>query len=233
MEILAVLVLSIIAGWLVNGAADALPERVPIADAMRMPWSAFRCALGYGGEETCERRHTVRTMASFIVTVGLGLLAYMRFGFEMEAAVVALYAWYLLAVTIIDYEHRKVLNRMLIAALPVVAIVIAFTDMVTLRSALMGAAIGFGVFLLTAVLRRGGMGMGDVKLAGLIGLATGVAGVAISMVVGIVTAGIAGLIIMMSRRMDRRATMAYAPYLALGAWTAMYYGADILQVYFA
>jgi prepilin signal peptidase PulO-like enzyme (type II secretory pathway) len=41
------------------------------------------------------------------------------------------------------------------------------------------------------------------------------------------------LALMIGRRFDRRATMAYAPYLALGAWVALYFGGDIWQAYLA
>ncbi len=68
--------------------------------------------------------------------------------------------------------------------------------------------------------------MGDVKLAGLIGLTTGLDGVILAMTVGILAGGLAALALLASRRFDRKATMAYAPYLALGAWVALYFGAD-------
>ena len=52
---------------------------------------------------------------------------------------------------------------------------------------------------------------------------------------GIVAAssGEDALALMAGRRFDRRATMAYAPYLALGAWIALYFGADLWRAYLA
>ena len=84
-----------------------------------------------------------------------------------------------------------------------------------------------------ALARPGGMGMGDVKLAGLIGLMTGLDGVILAMTVGILAGGLAALALLASRRFDRKATMAYAPYLALGAWVALYFGADLWRAYLA
>ena len=232
MHLFVVLILSLAAGWLVNVTADALPERRPFLSIWRQPLTALKCAIR-GQADCCDRRHTLRTLLTWIAALGLGCLAYFRMGVSVEAGIVALYAWYLLAVAVIDLEHRRVINRMLLTALPVVALVIVATGTPSLRVALTGASIGFGVFLLTALLRPGGMGMGDVKLAGLIGLATGAAGVAVALVVGIAAGGIAGLFLMMRHRFDRRATMAYAPYLALGAWVALYFGADLWQAYLA
>lgn len=233
MEWIIVAVLSITAGWLVNLAADALPDRKSFATALHKQIEGVRCIAGRNRTGDCLRSYTLRLTMTWVLSVGLGLLAYSRFGFTMEAGVVALYAWYFLAIAVIDIERRRVLNRMLLAALPIVAAIIAFTGIPTFSSALMGAAIGFGVFFVTALVRPGGMGMGDVKLAGLIGLATGVAGVVISLIVGILVGGLAGFVVLVRQRMDRRATMAYAPYLAVGAWIALYFGSDIVSKYLA
>ncbi len=103
----------------------------------------------------------------------------------------------------------------------------------SLGSAAAGAALGFGVFLLAALARPGGMGMGDVKLAGVIGLITGLGGAALALTVGILAGGVAAAALLVGRRAGRRATMAYAPYLALGAWIALYFGADLWRMYLA
>ena len=177
--------------------------------------------------------HAWRTLAAWGAALLAGWLAYRRFGLSPEALVVAVYAWFFLAVAVIDLEHRRVLNRMLLAALPFAAAASLLLHRPAPSSALAGAAVGFGVFLLLALARPGGMGMGDVKLAGLIGLATGLGGVILAMTVGIVAGGVAALALMAGRRFDRRATMAYAPYLALGAWIALYFGADLWRAYLA
>lgn len=221
-----------------NVAADALPHRTPFVQAWRGPLVALSCAVrlrphraetgANSAENTfCHRKYVLRTVLTWLVAVALGLLAYTRIDTPQGAGIVALYAWYLLAVAIIDLEHRRVLNRMLVAALPVVLLVILTTGMPGFLNAIYGAAIGFGVFLLAALLKPGGMGMGDVKLAGLIGLATGVAGVSLSIVVGIIAGGVVALALLVYRRFDRRTTYAYAPYLVLGAWIALYSGADL------
>ena len=225
-----IVVLSLIAGWCVNMAADALPNGKPFFSVWRQPLSALGCSIQHR-IDCRDRLHALRTLVTWVFALGLGWLAYWRFGMTLEAAITALYAWFFLGVAVIDLEHRRVLNRMLLAAMPVVALMILASGTPSLRSSIAGAAIGFGVFLLAALLRPGGMGMGDVKLAGLIGLATGIAGVAIALAVGIVAGGLGGLVLMVAHRLDRRATMAYAPYLALGAWVALYFGADLWQAY--
>ena len=71
------------------------------------------------------------------------------------------------------------------------------------------------------------MGMGDVKLAGVIGLATGFNGVIGALLIGILAGGLAAAVILIRKRTARGQTIAYAPYLVLGAWAALYYGTAI------
>jgi leader peptidase (prepilin peptidase)/N-methyltransferase len=224
--------LSFLAGWAVNVMADALPAAQPPAGSWRQPLDAVSRLLR-GGALPGDRMHAWRTLLVWGAALIAGWLAFRRFGMSAEALVVAVYAWFFLAVAVIDLEHRRVLNRMLLAALPFALAASLLLHNPPPLSAVAGTALGFGVFLLLALVRPGGMGMGDVKLAGLIGLMTGLDGVILAMTVGILAGGLAALALLASRRFDRKATMAYAPYLALGAWVALYFGADLWRAYLA
>jgi leader peptidase (prepilin peptidase)/N-methyltransferase len=150
--------------------------------------------------------------------MGLFLLAWRSFGEDpLALAILWFYAAFLLAVLVIDLEQRRVLNVML---LPGAILALGFSLLPgtpSLGHALLGGLIGFGFFLLIALVGRGAMGAGDVKLAGLIGMMTGFPNVISALVIGIVFGGIAALALLISRRATRKSTMAYAPYLALGA----------------
>lgn len=230
MAIFIVLGLSFAAGWAVNVAADTLPAGQSLASCWRRPWQVV-ARLVCDAPEARYESGSWRTLAVWGAALMAGWLAYWRFGMSPEAMVIAVYAWFFLAVAVIDLEHRRVLNRMLVAVLPFSAAASLLLQQPQPASALAGAGLGFGAFLLLALMRPGGMGMGDVKLAGVIGLATGLGGVALAMAVGIVAGGVAGLTLLVYRKFDRRATMAYAPYLSLGAWVALYYGADLWRGY--
>ncbi len=232
MHLTLTIALSIIGGFLVNLTVDTLPNRVSVQQAYGAQWRALRCALQRSAAESCEGVFSRRTVVTYLAAILFGLLAYIRYGFTIETGIVAVYALYLLAIAIVDLEHRKVLNRMLVWAMPVVAAVILIVGMPPISSAVMGAAIGLGVFILAAIVKPGGMGMGDVKLAALIGLATGVSGVAIALTVGVISGGLVGFVLLVHTK-NRKTTMAYAPYLAFGAWIALYFGAEIINLYVA
>jgi len=231
------LLVSLLAGWLVNLVADTAPERRSVRETWL--WAACQFPgllpqrLGLSTAcATCPARRPWRYLLVWGATLLLGWFAYERLGFSLGGIILAVQAWFFLAVAVIDLEHRRVLNAMLLPAAPVIIIFDLLTGLPSPTSALLGALAGFGLFLLLALIRPGGMGMGDVKLAGVIGLATGFNGVIGAMLICILTGGLAAAVILLRNRTRHGQrtsgqTMAYAPYLVLGAWAALYYGAAI------
>lgn len=133
-----------------------------------------------------------------------------------------LYAAFLLTVLVIDYEQRRVLNIMLAPGAVVVLALSLLPQTPTLQSSFIGGVVGLGLFMLVYLMSRGHLGMGDVKLAGLIGLMLGYPAVISALVVGIILGAGAAIVLLVSKRATRKSTMAYAPYLALGALFVMW-----------
>ncbi len=128
-----------------------------------------------------------------------------------------LYAWFLLTVLVIDLEHRLVLNVMTLPA-AVMALAASFLPGApTPVEALLGGAVAFVVFFLIALIGRGAMGMGDVKLAGVIGLMVGYPLVVPALLAGIILGGLAAALLLITKRATRKTAIAYAPYLCAGA----------------
>lgn len=233
MTVLGIGVLGMIAGWLVNLGADTIPEqRSPIQF-----WYTPLCQLperlrGYVSRfdhgEFCQRR-PVRHIVVWILCIALGWLAWQNAGLTLRGLLLAIQAWFFLLIAVIDLEHRLVLNRMLLSALPGIIVFNLLIGTPSPASALSGAFLGFTFFLVLAVVGR--LGMGDVKLAGIIGLATGLSGVVVAIGICILAAGVAALFILIRQRFRRGQTMAYAPYLVLGAWSALFFGPELWRYY--
>lgn len=140
-----------------------------------------------------------------------------RFGFQpLRMVTLWLYAWFLLTVLVIDLEHRRVLNVMLLPAAVVASGASFLPGPPVPLDALLGGAGAFAAFFLIALLGRGAMGMGDVKLAGVIGLMTGYPLVVPALTGGIVLGGLAAAAMLITRRATRKTAIAYAPYLCVG-----------------
>jgi leader peptidase (prepilin peptidase)/N-methyltransferase len=166
--------------------------------------------------------------AVFCIAAGglaLAVIAVIRHGLDAVGLAWAGSIVLLTALAAIDVVTRRVPNAITIpAGLVIVALRLAF-QRGELAETLVAAAVAFAVFFLLAVLMRGGLGMGDVKLAALIGLLLG-RSAAEALFIGILAGGIASVAIY-ARTRSRRSTLAYAPYLCGGAALVIAFASDI------
>ncbi len=80
-----------------------------------------------------------------------------------------------------------------------------------------GGLVCGGTFLAMAIATRGGMGMGDVKLAFFVGFALGLTFGVISLLITALAGGAIAIVLMVTRLRSRRDPIPYAPFIALGA----------------
>jgi leader peptidase (prepilin peptidase)/N-methyltransferase len=153
------------------------------------------------------------------------------FGLTVDALVAAFFCLVLVAVSAIDLEHRIVPNRIVLPAAG--AVLVAQTLLHPSPEWALGALGAAGFLFAAALVYPAGMGMGDVKLALLIGAALGKAA-AVALVVGMFAALVPGLYLL-ARHGSSARTMGipYAPFLALGAIVALFVGTDLLGWYTA
>ena len=96
---------------------------------------------------------------------------------------------------------------------------------------LLGFTLGGGLLLLVAVVSRGGMGGGDIKMAAALGLLLGWRQVLLALFLAFALGSAVGLIMFLSRRRAWRAAIPFGPYLALGALLAAF-GGDYLWAWY-
>ena len=127
----------------------------------------------------------------------------------------------LLCLSLVDFQVRRLPNPLVLTLLGWAVVQSFWLGSPTLVMAAVGMAVAGGIFLLLAILGRGALGLGDVKLAAAIGALAGYPVALVSLFVGIMAGGVAALFLLLTRRAGRKDTMAYGPYLALGAWLVL------------
>ena len=169
--------------------------------------------------------------------VVFALLAW-HYGLSPALGIMIFYACLFIVIFVIDLEQGLILNKVVYPGM-VVALLLAIypwpwlTQVIELgiASAALGGAIGFGIFLLIAIVSRGGMGWGDVKLVALIGLATGFPLVFLSIIVGAILGGIVAVALVIAKKRKRRETIPFGPFLALAAMITLLWGSNIINWY--
>jgi leader peptidase (prepilin peptidase) / N-methyltransferase len=137
----------------------------------------------------------------------------------------------LIAVAAIDLEHRIIPNRIL---LPVAAYGVAANALFRTGDLpeLLIASVGAFLFLLVAALAYpAGMGMGDVKLAGVMGLYLG-SSVAAALLVALLSGSVVGIwIIAREGGSARKRGVPFGPFLALGGIVGLLVGPELVDLY--
>ncbi|MGH9033479.1 MAG: prepilin peptidase, partial [Acidimicrobiia bacterium] len=98
----------------------------------------------------------------------------------------------------------------------------------------LAAAAMFGAFYALASLRPADMGLGDVKLAGVLGLMLGWLGwgvVVVGAFLGFLLGGLAGVVLVLAGRAGRRSAIPFGPFMLLGALAAVAWGRPLLDAY--
>ena len=152
-----------------------------------------------------------------------------KFGLTWEAAVAAGFSAALVAVSAIDLEHRIVPNRIVV---PGAVLILVAQTLIHPSPEWAIAALGAAGFLLAAVIAYpAGMGMGDVKLALMLGAMLGRT-VAPGMFIGMLAALVpAAVLFARHGQAARKMGVPFAPFLAFGAVVALFAGHEILHAY--
>jgi leader peptidase (prepilin peptidase) / N-methyltransferase len=138
----------------------------------------------------------------------------------------------LVPITLIDFDHRIIPNLITGPAAIAALIAIAALDSGFLPEAVLSAIAGGGFFFIAAVLYPRGMGMGDVKLAGMLGLYLGRTvgpAILIALIAGVVVG--AAIIARKGAKEGRKTAVPFGPFLALGGIVAFFVGADLVDAY--
>jgi prepilin signal peptidase PulO-like enzyme (type II secretory pathway) len=123
----------------------------------------------------------------------------------------------LVVIAAIDIMTLTVPNILVYPAFVFALASTAIIDAGQLPEALAGGGVAFVIMLALAVLQRGAMGMGDVKVACLSGCILGIKGAIFSLLFGFVAAGIVALPIVLLKLRSRKDSMPLAPFLVIGA----------------
>ena len=227
--------LNVVAYRLPRGESLVAPaSHCPGCDTPLRPWDnipLLSWVFLRGRCRSCGQRISPRYPLVELLTGALFAVVAAVHGVGAELAVELPFVAMLIAVADIDLEHRIVPNKILLpmAAWGVAASAVVRTG--TLPELLAAGAGAFAFLLVAALIHPAGMGMGDVKLAGVMGLYLG-ASIVPAMLIGFLTGSIVG-IGMFARYgpAARKMGVPFGPFLALGGLVSLLAGPDLIHLY--
>jgi leader peptidase (prepilin peptidase) / N-methyltransferase len=237
--------LALAPGLALGSFLNVVAARVPLRRSLVRPGSAcpscgheiawydnvplLSYALLRGRCRACSVRIPVRYPAVELAAALLVGASVWKFGVHGEAIVASFFCLALVAVSATDLEHRVIPNRIV---LPAAAVVLVAQTALRPSAEWAIAAVGASGFLLAAALAYpAGMGMGDVKLALLLGAMLGRT-VPIALLAGMIAALVPAVVLLARHGAKaRKAAIPLGPFLALGALVALFAGHPLLHAY--
>jgi len=194
----------------------------------------------------CRYCHAPIPSRPFWVEVGSAFLfafTYWHYGLSVDFAVVAFYGCLFIVLGVIDLEHELILNK-IVYPVAVVALVISIFrpppgiidislpwPLLGMVNGVIGGAIGFVFLLIPLLIYPKGMGWGDVKMAGLIGLVTGSRLVLVALLMGVILGGLVAGILLLLKIKKRKEAIPFGPFLSLATMATLIWGSGILNWY--
>jgi leader peptidase (prepilin peptidase)/N-methyltransferase len=223
-----------------QGRSVVFPSsRCPGCCAKIRPWDNIP-VLSYlilrGRCRSCAERISPRYPLVEILSALLATAMLYRFGLTASFAIYYAWACVLTVITFIDLDFQIIPDRLSIGGIIAGLVLVPWLP-VSYPQALLGLGLGAG--LLIAVIygyyfltRREGMGGGDVKLLGMIGVFTGWQGVLFTIFMGSLLGSLVGIPWALSRKKGMQAAIPFGPFLALGALIYVFFGGMLIDWYF-
>ena len=134
----------------------------------------------------------------------------------LKLVIETLYILILAAIGIWDQKKQKISDKMLVILLIAGIGICFFNPKVTMAQRLEGALLFASPLLLSAVIKPGGFGGGDIKLAAIAGMTIGISGVPMAIMTALVGAAVYGCALVLFQGKKRTDYFAFGPFLCIG-----------------
>ena len=247
-------------GSFLNVCIDRLPARKSLVyppsqcDACKRrlaPWDLIPVFSYLWLRGRCRYCRTLIPRRVVLLELGTGLIfagLYLYYGLNIELAVILLYSSLFIVIGVIDLEQGLILNKIVYPAVLVVLMMDIFLPqpgildfllpqpgilaaLIGGANGIISGAIGFTLLFIPALIFRGGMGFGDVKMAALIGFVAGFPLVLVSLFLGIVLGGLVSLALLLFKIKRRKEAVPLGSFLAVASVVTLIWGNDLLGWY--
>lgn len=179
----------------------------------------------------CKKKISPIYLVTELATGVLFAFAYWTIGFQLELVIALLFISLLVIITVSDIAYMLIPNKILLFFAPLLIIGRIVVPLEPWWDSIIGAVVGFGILLIIAIISKGGMGGGDIKLFFVIGIVLGTFHTLLTLFVASVIGMITGIIVLKIRGKGRKTPIPFGPSIALAAIIVYFYGYNIINLY--
>ncbi|MDF1795122.1 MAG: A24 family peptidase [Coxiellaceae bacterium] len=184
----------------------------------------------------CKAKISWRYPLIEALTALLSALVVWQFGSTYLALFSVILTWGLVAQSAIDIDHQFIPDNITYIFLWLGLVVSCGYGQIGPIDSIVGAVVGYlilwGIAKAFYIIRKKeGMGHGDFKMLAMFGAWVGPTMLPIILVIASVTSLLISIILLCSKRMQRDTPLPFGPFLAIGGWISLLWGADIMQAF--
>ena len=242
---LAAYLIVITVGLLFGSFTNVIIARMPVGESIVFPPShcphcnkqlravdlvpVFSYLFLRGHCRYCQQTISIRYPLVEVLCALLFMIVYLRWGLTMTTVSGCVFSVILLSAAFIDLDHGIIPDILTYPGM-VIGLMLSFKTLGFLP-ALYGTLAFGGLMFAVAFISKGGMGGGDVKLAGVIGAFTGITGSAVTLLMASLLGAIFGLGVMAVKKTGRKTPIKFGPFLAMSAYIAFLFADAIASWY--
>lgn len=165
------------------------------------------------------------------ITGALFAFSYIQLGFSLELIIALLFVSLLVIITVSDLSYMIIPDKVLLPFAIAFLILRWIIPTSPWWDSLLGAAVGFCVLYVIAVVSKGGMGGGDIKLFFVIGLVLGTMNTLLTLFLASLIGSVVGIYVLKKTGKGRKTPVAFGPSIAAAAILSYFFGADFVEWY--
>lgn len=166
-----------------------------------------------------------------LATGFLFLFSYLQIGLELELITALVMMSMLMIIVVTDMSYMLIPNKILLFFLPLLVIMRVVSPLDPWYNAIIGAIAGYVLVAIIIILSKGGMGAGDMKLLGVLGIVLGLGNVLLTFFIAALLGALIGVVLMTLQKVKRRQAIPFGPYIVVAAIITYFYGDYIINWY--
>ena len=179
----------------------------------------------------CKASISIRYPIVEFIGAILATLIFHHYGFTWFTPVVFVFSMVLLATAFIDFDTMEIPNGIVIFLLLYALLFIVIDQNLTVFDRFIGFFSASLPMVLINCIVKDSFGGGDIKLMAVCGIILGWQNTVFAMFIAILLAGCYGMYLIITKKVEKGAHIAFGPYLCVGIFIAMLYGNAIIQIY--
>lgn len=161
----------------------------------------------------------------------LWLFLFLKLGLSLNYLFFSLLSSILLAMSFIDLEHTIIPDGLNLIGI-ILGLIYKFSfNYTALGNSFLGLIVGGGIFLLIALVTRGAMGGGDIKLMAVLGFWFGWPQILLVIFLSFIIGAIISIVLLILKIKERKDMIPFGPFIALAAYLNLLWGQEMLGLY--